>query len=165
MIIHSRLKLFLVVGILISSVIPIVAQKKQKASDYSNSALQKQENGDLDGALADYDRAIALDPRLDSAYNNRANINLQKGDLDGVISDYSKALELNPRSVETYFNRGDVQLQKGDYDAAISDFTSSLQLGPEFAMAYNNRGMRKSLRRTSKVRSVTTRKPFNSILS
>src|SRR6266446_6395984 len=125
MIIHSRLKLFLVVGILISSVIPIVAQKKQKASDYSNSALQKQENGDLDGALADYDRAIALDPRLDSAYNNRANINLQKG----------------------------------DYDAAISDFTSSLQLGPEFAMAYNNRGMRKSLRRTSKVRSVTTRKP------
>ena len=85
---------------------PLIAQKSQKATDYYNSGLRKQESGDLDGALADYDKALALEPRLADAYNNRANIKLQKGDPDGAIGDYSKAIELKPRSVETYFNRG-----------------------------------------------------------
>ncbi len=40
---------------------PVIGQKSQKASDYYNSGLQKQERGDLDGALADYDKAIALE--------------------------------------------------------------------------------------------------------
>src|SRR2546429_9371221 len=57
---------------------PVIGQKSQKASDYYNSGLQKQEKGDLDGALADYDKAIALEPRLAAAYNNRANIKLQR---------------------------------------------------------------------------------------
>src|SRR4030095_679139 len=105
---------------------PLIAQKSQKAIDYYNSGLRKQESGDLDGALADYDKALALEPRLADAYNNRANIKLQKGDLDGAIGDYSKAIELKPRSVETYFNRGVVRLQKGDNDGAIADFTSSI---------------------------------------
>ena len=32
---------------------PALGQKAQKAIDYYNSGLQKQENGDVDGALAD----------------------------------------------------------------------------------------------------------------
>jgi tetratricopeptide (TPR) repeat protein len=59
--------------------VPSLGQKSEKASDYYNRGLQKQDSGDLEGALAAYDKALELQPRLAEAYNNRANIKLQGG--------------------------------------------------------------------------------------
>jgi tetratricopeptide (TPR) repeat protein len=57
------------------------------AVDYYNRGLAKQDKGDLDGAIADYNRAIELDPKYFFAYNNRGNAKKDKDDLDGAIGD------------------------------------------------------------------------------
>jgi membrane associated rhomboid family serine protease len=44
--------------------------------------------GNIDGAIADYDRAIQFDPKLSGAYSMRGAAKAQKGDIDGAIADY-----------------------------------------------------------------------------
>src|SRR3990170_1328845 len=51
---------------------------------YGNRGDAKKTKGDLDGAIADYNRALELDSRNAIAYNNRGNVKLDKGDLGGA---------------------------------------------------------------------------------
>src|SRR5512134_2985935 len=48
---------------------------QNSASDWVNSGLAKYEKSDLDGAIADFNRAIEIDPNYANAYNNRGAAN------------------------------------------------------------------------------------------
>src|ERR1700682_2263070 len=77
----------------------ICAQTPRTAEDYNNRGLERQGKGDIEGAIDDYTKAIALKARPNTiaiAYNNRANARMSKSDLEGAISDYSKAIEIQP---------------------------------------------------------------------
>src|SRR5262245_55963430 len=63
---------------------------------------------EFDRALAEYDRAVLIAPRLADSYNHRGNARQAKGDLDGAHADYSKALEIDPRFAPAYGNRGNL---------------------------------------------------------
>ena len=82
----------------------------------------REAKGDLDGAIAEYTRAIELDPRYADAYLNRANTQADKGDMGHAIADYNRALEINPALARAYAGRGGV---KGDLDGALSDYSRS----------------------------------------
>ena len=69
-------------------------------------AFARETNGDLDGALADYDQAIRLNPRDASNFRIRANMRQAKGDLDGALADYNEAIRLQPEYAEAFNNRG-----------------------------------------------------------
>jgi len=98
--------------------------------------------GQYDKAIADYTKAIELNPRDAKAYNNRGNAYGNKGQYDQAIADYTKAIELNPRDATTYYNRGmSYGKDKGQHDQAIADYTKAIELNPRFAAAYNNRGI------------------------
>jgi tetratricopeptide (TPR) repeat protein len=95
---------------------------------YNNSGLAKQAKGDLDGAIADFNRAIELAPAYSYSYGRRAEAKKRKGDLDGAIADYNKAIALDPADNFYYHFRGRVRQAKGDLDGAIADFTKSIEL-------------------------------------
>jgi tetratricopeptide (TPR) repeat protein len=67
----------------------------------------KAESNDLRGALADYDRAIALDDKFANAYGARGYLKYTKlGDKSGGIDDTRQAAKLarlqsNPRVLQT----------------------------------------------------------------
>src|SRR5262249_6411107 len=67
-----------------------------EARNYYDSALAKHMGGDLEGAIADYNRAVELNPKLARAYRDRGNVKRMKGDLDGAVADCTKAIELHP---------------------------------------------------------------------
>jgi lipoprotein NlpI len=111
---------------------------------YLNRGIAKKQKGELDGAIADYNRAIELDPRVVIGYNNRGTAKSAKGDLDGAIADYNRATELDPRHVNAYNNRGNAKSAKGEFDAAMADYNRAIELDPRFVIGYLNRGNAKT---------------------
>lgn len=54
----------------------------------------------LDGALADHNQSVALDPRCAEDCSNRAIAWKAKGRSEEAMSDYSGSMEQDPRNVE-----------------------------------------------------------------
>jgi tetratricopeptide (TPR) repeat protein/V8-like Glu-specific endopeptidase len=118
------------------------------ADDYFVSAYQKNEKGDYQGALADFDRAIALQPDYAEAYNNRGILKYEKlNDPQGALADYNRVIVLQPNNALAYNNRGnlkkinDPQGALADLDRAITLQESSANvLKSDLASTYYNRG-------------------------
>ena len=92
-----------------------VKPNPKEASAYNERGNAKGDKGDLDGAIADYTRAIELDPKFTEAYYNRGLAKKHKGDLDGAIADYNRVIEINPNNpkyARAYCDRG-VAKRKG----------------------------------------------------
>ncbi len=64
------------------------------ANDYNSRGNGKKAQGDLDGAISDYSKAIELDPYDSTAYNNRGEARKAKGDLAGAAEDFAQAAKL-----------------------------------------------------------------------
>jgi tetratricopeptide (TPR) repeat protein len=92
-------------------------------------------------AIADYTKAIDIDPRYADAYVGRGIVYQLNGDSDHAIADYTHAIEINPRHAVAYFNRGGVLENEGDHDHAIEDFTKTIDLNPQDAEAHVHRGI------------------------
>ena len=107
--------------------------------DLVNRGIEKAKNGDLDGALADFDRAIKLNPKDDAPYYNRAQAKRLKKDVAGAIADYTRAIELGSTNPAAYNNRGNARAENKDLDGAIADYTRAIELKPDYARAYYNR--------------------------
>jgi tetratricopeptide (TPR) repeat protein len=84
---------------------------------------------DLEGALADFNRAIELNPKDFKSYYFRGLIRQTKGDLLGAISDYERELELenNPRQFLARFLLGEAKLARDDWDGAMAAFRDADQ--------------------------------------
>ena len=113
------------------------------ATEYWNRAYDKSENGDNYGAIADYTKAIELNPDYASAYHNRGIAKDDLEDFYGAIADYTKAIELDPNDASTYYNRGIAKVVLEDYYGAIADNTKAIELDPNYVKAYANRGINK----------------------
>jgi tetratricopeptide (TPR) repeat protein len=96
--------------------------------------------GDLDKAIADFTKAIAINPEDFNAYYNRGLALANKGAFDKAIADFTKAIKINPNFAYTYGHRGKVWYDKKDYDKAIADYTKAIKLDPNDFDAYDNRG-------------------------
>ena len=112
--------------------------------DYYNRGCAKLDKGDLEGAIADFDRALELDPTGTNAYINRGTAKHHKHDLNGAIADYNRAIKLDPKYALAYLNRGLAKTGKDDWDGAILDYNRAIELDPKYALAYFNRGNAKS---------------------
>ena len=116
------------------------------AIDYFNRGLVEKANGDFDSAIAEFTRAIELDPTYAAAYSNRCNAKQAKGDLDGAIADCNRAIELDPKDALAHKNRGVAKKAKGDLEGAIADYNRAIELDPKYSAAYFHRGIAKEAR-------------------
>lgn len=97
---------------------------------HNNRGVERKLKGDLDGAIADYGVALALNPGDFFAYNNRANVRRDKGDLAGAIADYGEAVRIEPDYAAAYINRALVHERMGNVEAARADFNAALKASP-----------------------------------
>ena len=115
----------------------------QTASDFLERGNAKDDLKDYYGAIADYTKAISLNPDYAKAYNNRGISKDDLKDYYGAIADYTKAISLNPDYADAYNNRGAAKGGLKDYYGAIADYTKAISLDPDNASAYKNRGIAK----------------------
>ncbi len=121
-----------------------ILRKYPEAYTYNNRGNSKSDLEDKKGAIADYNLAIALNPKYPMAYNNRGSAKSDLRDTDGAIADYNLAIELNPKYAMPYINRGIIKSTLGKKKDAIVDFDRAIALNPKSADAYNSRGIAKS---------------------
>jgi len=111
------------------------------AHAYHNRGVAHMQKGNLERAIADYNKVLELRPHYADAYYNRGVAFARKGDTERAITDYTKAIENNPRDAGAYRNRGDSYRGKGDFVRAIADYTRAIELDPNDAALYNSRGL------------------------
>jgi len=97
--------------------------------------------GDNQGAIADYNQAIKLNPNFAFPYNNRGWAKYNLGDKQGAIADYNQAIKLKPDDADAYNNCGWAKYNLGDKQGAIADYNQAIKLNPDFAVPYYNRGL------------------------
>jgi len=108
---------------------------------YVNRGAAFQKNGFYDKAVADYEKAIELDPGAYRAYISLGAVLEQAGQLDGALGAVERAIAVNPSSYEAYRNRGMLFEKRGRFDEAIADYTRAVTLRPTYHEAYNSRGL------------------------
>jgi tetratricopeptide (TPR) repeat protein len=92
-------------------------------------------------SIAQFSRAIELNPRYTIAYFLRAYVKDQLNDPQGALADYNQAITLNPKFALAYYNRGTLKYEKlNDPQGALADYNQAITLNPKFAGAYSNRG-------------------------
>jgi tetratricopeptide (TPR) repeat protein len=62
-------------------------EHSDSAEALSKSGEAKRRKGDQDGALADFDKALSLQPDLAAAYSGRGLVRNAKEDFDGALAD------------------------------------------------------------------------------
>lgn len=108
---------------------------------YNNRGAYKQGNGDFQGALEDYSKAIELNPKYEDAYSNRAIMQFHFGNLVAAYQDINKAIALYQGRPQFYNNRAGIRHALKDYEGSLQDVSKAIKINSNYAEAYKNRAM------------------------
>ena len=105
----------------------------------------RRREGDLRGALEEYNRAHELAPQDVFILNDRGNVKNMLGDFRGALADFDRAIEYAPQYAAAYNNRSTSKGSLGDYRGALADCDCAIRIEPENAVLYNSRGNCKNM--------------------
>lgn len=91
---------------------------------------------DVNTALADFNKAIEINPKTSDSYNNRGRLKYILGDYDEAIADFDKAASLNPKNFQAFMNRGTARRTKKNYDLALKDYAEAEKLQPKSGVLF-----------------------------
>jgi tetratricopeptide (TPR) repeat protein len=94
-----------------------------------------------DKALADYTKAIELDPKVAQAWRNRGCAYARQGQTDKAIADFSKAMELTPDKVIAWRNQAYDHRTLGQFDEAVIAYSKALELNKSDWGIFDDRGV------------------------
>jgi|ERR1022692_4140259 tetratricopeptide (TPR) repeat protein len=100
------------------------------------------QEGDINGAFADFSMAIKLKPDYAEAYNERGlamgamvkNGGNIESYLASAITDYTTAIQIKPEFASAYYNRGVAMQAKENWQNAKVDFDKVVELKPDIAL-------------------------------
>jgi tetratricopeptide (TPR) repeat protein/TPR repeat protein len=116
-----------------------IGSEPTSSSDHIDRGNAHLEAGHLAWAIADYSRAIELDPQSAIACNNRGVALAVAGELGNAIADYDRSAAIDPNDAGIYCNRGDAYRELGDCERSIADYTRAVAIDPACAEAYCGR--------------------------
>lgn len=96
-----------------------------------------------DQAIADLEKAAALDAGMARAYSVLGSIYRERGDAKQAVEEYSKSIQISS-NVDALFERGQLRESLGEHQKAIDDFTSAIDSLPDAPYLYRARAMAKS---------------------
>ena len=117
-----------------------VAANQKIAQDLYEQGIEKTQAGDYQGAIADFNRVIALNPNYIEAYCHRAMAHWDLGNYQKAMADFNLAIQVSPLHADAYNKRGVALAQQGNLNQALADFNQALLVDSNFVDAYYNRG-------------------------
>jgi tetratricopeptide (TPR) repeat protein len=119
----------------------VAESSRDNASEYYQRGMESFRLRQFAKAIADFSRAIELDPKYVEAYANRGYAYSEQGKTEQAIKDYERVIALDPNRALAYYNRGVIFLEEKNLDRAIEDFSTAIRLSPGLVHAYFNRAV------------------------
>lgn len=121
-----------------------IIQMPKQIDLYINRAMARYNQGNLRGAMSDYDVALEINANSFLGHYNRALLRAQVGDDNRAIEDFNYVIEREPDNFLAIYNRAVLLNNTGNYKAALEDLTVILKEYPNFWDGYT---LRASIRR------------------
>lgn len=112
----------------------------KRSADFVTRGSARADKEDWEGAIADLDQALSLDPGDLNALDLRAYVWSRKGEPKKAIADFNAAIRQKP-SCWRLSGRAEIWFELGEIDESIADFSEAIRLDPRSQRAYYNRGL------------------------
>jgi tetratricopeptide (TPR) repeat protein len=114
---------------------------KESSSDYwLNRGHALCDEGNYEAAIANYSKALELQPEDAQAWFGHGNMSAALGQFEVAVASYDKSIELQPDDYQAWNNRGYALHRLGRYEAAIVSYEKATTHKPDCYPAWNNRG-------------------------
>ena len=97
--------------------------------------------GDLDGALGAFQRAVAAAPTSAVAHSKLGIVQVHKRQWDAAAAEFSRAIQLDPTYAPAYSNLGNVYRERGQLDQAVAQYQKAVSMDPDYWVAHQNLGV------------------------
>jgi len=101
----------------------------QTAKDYFDKGIAYLNKGMLDEAIAEFKKAVEINPNSADAHTALGAAYANKGMPDKATAEYRKAIEINPNSAEAHYGLALSYYYKGGHDSAIRHCDRAIELG------------------------------------
>lgn len=113
-----------------------ISLRSQSTEAYYGRAFFRQESGEFDQAIEDYNIILQIDPKYKYAHYNLGYLNYTNNkDYDKAIKNFSNAIASDPKYSDAYYMRALCLEAQGNKKAAADDFQKALNIDPEFDLA------------------------------
>ena len=116
----------------------VISKYDNVPAAYVNRGNEYGRNKEYDLALADYKKALDLEPSNLVALTSRGYLFYLMGDNNKAIGDFNKAISAYPQYVPAYLNRSLAYEKIGEYRGAINDLLRARSLEPEASIVRIN---------------------------
>ena len=113
--------------------------KEKQAEKHFKKGFVYQDQGNLDKALEEYQKALKLNPNYVKVYTNVGTIYLERKDYDQAIQQFKKVIELNYWDSKAHYNLGFAYLKKGEVEEAQEEVKFLKSIRSELADALEKR--------------------------
>jgi tetratricopeptide (TPR) repeat protein len=100
---------------------------------YFNRGSGYRRAGDLDAALADFNRVIALNSDFARAFHARGLVRDEQDAPDKALEDFDRAIKIDDKDWGSYYSRAVLRRARQDYDGAMADIEKAAALKPKHA--------------------------------
>jgi len=120
--------LTIIISVAVFTTAIIHAQDQASVEDLLKQAAEKQQKGDIDGAIALYNQVISIDSQNYVAYHNLGIAYIIQKKWDAAIDALIQAQLIDPLKGEDSYLAGFVYMNLKDYERAIVKFKRAIQL-------------------------------------
>ncbi len=113
---------------------------KETAAAFLERGNAHQNLGHAQDALADWARAIQIDPNLAAAFAARGTFYRIAGDLSSALTDLDRSIQITP-TVDAFYQRGQVYHALGQFQKAVDDYSEAIALRREAPYVYLARSL------------------------
>ena len=141
--VRIMLKQLGVIFILVLFGISAQAQANRSARDYYRSAVAHLNAKELQEAVADFDKAIELEPTFPEALFYRITTLSEIDPHSEPVKDWDRIIEVAPRYKLIHYIyqlRANYRAGRGQFDASIDDVNKALEFTPDDGNLYHLRG-------------------------
>jgi tetratricopeptide (TPR) repeat protein len=115
----------------------VLSKDPNSAVAYASLCLISWGKGDVQEALDDGQKAVALSPSVENCYDYALALE-EAGKLPDAIAEYERALAIDPDLAKAHYNLGVLFVRTGKLDEGEAEYRRAIQVMPGFGSPHNN---------------------------